>query len=120
MPNQLPPGAQQTTRGTIDAVPCPHCGKPQDFRTLAEQSLMDTGHQCSCDDCGYMMEITRIAPVTLVYVRQISGRRQTPQQVDPRRRIAPGQQRLPPGYGPAPAQRGIGAKIRGLLGGPKK
>lgn len=111
-------------RGTLDSVPCPHCGKPNDYRILHEQQLLDTGHLCSCDHCGRMMEVARIAPMIVVSVREPDpdtlqryrlrhGGGGQPQPHQLRGRVIQQQ--------PAPQQqRGIGGVIRGLLGGPKK
>lgn len=112
MPNQLPGGTTPTKRGLIEAVPCPQCGKSNDFRVLAEQQLLDTGHEFDCDSCGFIMEVVAIRPVTVVTVRN-TGRRADPNR--PGHRLAPGQHRLPQQQ---PQQRGIGGFVRGLLGGP--
>lgn len=80
MAKQLPPGpgrqqqAQaKTTHGPIDRVPCPHCGKPLDFRQLNAQQLLDTGHKVSCDYCKNMMAVAGIHAVQLVVVRPDTG-----------------------------------------------
>lgn len=65
---QLPPGA--VTRGAIHAVPCPHCGKPNDFRPLQEQQLLDSGNNAICDHCGQNMQVVAVQPTTIVAVRQ--------------------------------------------------
>lgn len=83
---QLPPG--KAVRGPIDRVPCPHCGKPNDFRVLQDQQLLDTGHQVFCDYCGYSCEVVQITRPTLVAVRKdpsgkrrpVAARRTLPQQ----------------------------------------
>lgn len=64
-----------TVRGTIDSVPCPHCGKKQDLRVFSEQQLLDTGHQFFCEDdetpgCRRSFEIVAVQPVTIVTVRK--------------------------------------------------
>lgn len=66
--NQLP--GNKAVQGQIDRVPCPHCGKPNDFRVLKEQQLYDTGHCVFCDHCSRSMEITAIRQVELVAVRK--------------------------------------------------
>ncbi len=66
----LPPGQQPQVAGPIHAVPCPHCGKPNDFRDLQQQQLLDTGHTVGCDHCGRQMDVVRIAPVTVISVRK--------------------------------------------------
>lgn len=78
MAKQLPPGRQQqaqakTTHGPIDRVPCPHCGKPLDFRQLNAQQLLDTGHMVSCDYCKHMMAVAGIHVVQVVVVRPDAG-----------------------------------------------
>lgn len=63
---QIPP----TTTGTIDRVPCPHCGKPNNFREIDGQQLLDTGSAFQCDHCGGMMEVARIVTTKIVSVRK--------------------------------------------------
>lgn len=93
-------------QGTIDRVPCPHCGKGQDFRVLQQQQLLDTGHQLFCDFCGRSQEIVRIITVTHVAVRQdpsgkvrptAHNRQLTPQQAAARQRALAGAQAKKPG-----------------------
>jgi hypothetical protein len=90
MANQLPPGAARTTQGMINQVPCPHCGKGNDFRPLKGQQLLDTGHCVFCDYCGHSMEVVKMATVELVVVRRDpsnkvatrgGGQRRAPQQL---------------------------------------
>lgn len=71
MPNPPP-----TTSGPINGVRCPHCGKGNDFRDLQSQQLLDTGHVAECDHCHRLMEVIRIAPVTVITVRQASQQAQ--------------------------------------------
>lgn len=68
-----------TTSGPIHQVPCPHCGKPNDFRALKSQQLIDTGHQMYCDHCGRSMEVVRIATVEVVSVRRDPSGKVAPQ-----------------------------------------
>jgi hypothetical protein len=83
--NRLPPGSvprQQPkwTQGTIDRVPCPHCGRANDFRELKGQQLLDTGHEVICrseqagEGCGRMMVVAAIRDVTIVAVRPSQAR----------------------------------------------
>jgi hypothetical protein len=65
-PPQIPP----VLSGPINRVPCPHCGKPNDFRELQQQQLLDTGHEADCDHCGGLMTIAGIQPVTMITVRK--------------------------------------------------
>lgn len=77
-----------TSNGPVNGVKCPHCGKPNDFRVLHDQQLLDTGHKVSCDHCKQIMEVTRIAPVLVVTVRQaVAGERPRP-----RGQLAPARQ----------------------------
>lgn len=85
--NRLPPGRQgqqrqprqqaPCTRGTIDRVPCPHCGRPNDFRELDGQQLLDTGHKVSCrgenpgEGCGQIMEVVAVQTLKVLAVRPI-------------------------------------------------
>lgn len=77
----------KSIRGPIDSVPCPHCGRRQDFRILQSEQLLDTGHQLFCDFCKRSQEVTQIQTVTFVAVRK-----------DPSGKVAPagGQRRLAP------------------------
>lgn len=119
MSNHQLPGATGVTRGTIDAVICPHCGKPNDFRMLDEQQLLDTGHVMDCDHCGQFMQVQRIAMLKVISVRQTAPppRRAPGQAPHPQLRVR-NQQQL--GQQQAQPRRGIGAAINRLLGGPKK
>lgn len=85
-----------TRTGAIHGVPCPHCGKKNDFRHLQEQQLLDTGNSATCDHCGGNMKILRILPVTMITVgkteqssinRGAGGQQQPTQQA---RTIGPG------------------------------
>lgn len=79
--NRLPPGRQQPrqqapcTRGTVDRVPCPNCGRPNDYRELDGQQLLDTGHRVICrgenagEGCGQLMEVVAIQVLKVVSVR---------------------------------------------------
>jgi uncharacterized Zn finger protein len=67
------PQQPKTTQGQINRVPCPHCGKPQDFRELQQAQLLDTGHQVVCEECGRLQTVTAIRVVTIVVVRPDSG-----------------------------------------------
>lgn len=95
MANQLPPGrGQRAVEGTIDRVPCPHCGKALDFRTLQSESLLDTGHQMFCDYCGRSLEVVRIITKTFVAVRQDPSGKVRPAAQGGARRLPAQQQRL--------------------------
>ncbi len=90
---QLPPGTGKAVRGPIDRVPCPHCGKPNDFRVLQDQQLLDTGHQVFCDYCGYSCEVVQIQTMTFVAVRKDPSGKRRPTSQGPRRAMPPGQAR---------------------------
>jgi hypothetical protein len=96
--NQLPGNAQhqaKTTQGTVSSVPCPHCGKPMDFRELKNQQLLDTGHKCTCDHCKRLVEVVGIHVVEVVVVRPHGP---------------------PPAPGPAPTHRELAAqRVRRFL-----
>lgn len=81
MANQLPPGqGARTVQGPIHAVPCPHCGKHNDFRTLKSEQLVDTGHQMFCDYCGRSMEVVKMATVEFLVVRRDPSGKVAPQR----------------------------------------
>jgi hypothetical protein len=82
----------KSIRGPIDRVPCPHCNKPNDFRVLESQQLLDTGHQCFCDYCGYSMLVTQIATVKLVAVAKDPSGKRRPVAA---RQLVQGQRQLP-------------------------
>lgn len=116
---QLPGNPQQPqVSGVIDKVPCPHCGKHNDFRGMEEQQLFDTGHKLLCDHCGGSMEICAIRMVKLVSVRKSAydgglsrgrARGADPRQVQ-RQQLT--RARVP--------QSGLGGMVNRLLGGPKR
>lgn len=68
MNKQLPPGA--VVRGEVHAVPCPHCGKTNDFRELDGQQLLDSGNNAVCDHCNQNMQIVQVRPTKIVAVRK--------------------------------------------------
>lgn len=69
-----PPGSAR--RGKIDAVPCPHCGRPLDFRDNADETLggtgwggdggLETGSMVTCDHCNRLCKVIAVERVTLV------------------------------------------------------
>lgn len=58
-----------STTGTLDRVPCPNCGHPNDFRELEGQQLLDTGNRMTCDKCREVMIVTAIQRITLVQAK---------------------------------------------------
>ncbi len=107
---QIPAPQTPTVSGTIDRVPCPHCGGKNDLRVMREQQLLDTGHCFYCDHCGSSMEVTSIRDVAVVAVRK-----------NPRGGRAGGQRQPVPQQRPQqPQQGGLMAGMRKLLGGPKR
>lgn len=70
MSQQQIPSGQKTTQGPIDRVPCPWCGKGNDFRIMASEQLVDTGNEHFCDHCGYSMEIVAMRTVELIAVKK--------------------------------------------------
>ena len=75
------------TNGPIDRVPCPHCGKNNDFRELQSQQIMDTSSDVSCDFCGRQMRIAAIRTVTFLAVVQIMTGGALPQPAAPQRTV---------------------------------
>ena len=63
---------KKMTRGTVKAVPCPYCKRPNDLRGLEDYGL-DTGNVFKCDHCGRHVQIAKLQPVTLVWCRKFSG-----------------------------------------------
>lgn len=70
---QPPPQQAPWLRGTVNAVPCPHCGHKNNFTELESQQLLDTGHEVACDKCHRMMEVCQIALVKVIGVRAADG-----------------------------------------------
>lgn len=74
-----------SVNGPIEKVPCPHCGKPNDFRELAESDdkelastgdvdgsgnqVPEPGQIVLCDHCEMRMEISGVRTMTFVWVR---------------------------------------------------
>ena len=56
----------KTVQGPINAVPCSHCGLPQNY---GELEFVDRGMSVECDDCGKPSEVVDIRK--MVVVRQI-------------------------------------------------
>ncbi len=77
LPGQRPP-QPKWTQGPVDRVPCPHCGKPKDFRELDSQQLLDTGHEVICRDdngegCGQLMMVAAIRVIKVLAVKPMRG-----------------------------------------------
>ena len=71
----MPPHAP-TTKGPLGAVPCPHCGKTNDFNEVKADNMLDTGETVSCDHCDRLMTIAGIQEITIVTVHPVPGRAQ--------------------------------------------
>jgi len=64
-------------KGPVHAVPCPRCGKPNDFRELAENlkqssslgDMAEKGQIVTCDFCDQNMEVAGIFTTTIISVR---------------------------------------------------
>lgn len=90
--------SNKNVRGPIDRVPCPHCGKPNDFREMKAQHLLDTGHRMFCDHCGHSMEVVQILAVEYVAVRRdpnggsaaVGGGRRAAAAAPQRKQVQPG------------------------------
>lgn len=56
--------AQQTqnkmTEGPASAVPCPHCGKREDWRPVLATGTVEKGGKADCGHCGQTVIITGI------------------------------------------------------------
>ena len=68
---------KKATSGAIHRVPCPHCGRPNNFRDLRPMDGagwgsygLEPGAVISCDSCGKRMQVTGVQDVTVVTVRQ--------------------------------------------------
>lgn len=89
MSKQIPGQAQaKVVQGPIDRVPCPWCGKANDFRIMEQEQLLDTGGEHWCDYCGMSMEIVAIKTIQAVAVRKNPKGGRAPQAQAAARRIA--------------------------------
>lgn len=87
-----PSTTPKMTRGPINAVVCPHCGRGVDLR--GEQETLDKEAEYDCDHCSHVFEVVAVATVKIVTVRQSQRfrgpvKRPTPVRpgttIDPRR-----------------------------------
>lgn len=78
MPRPPTPPANLTstrpTSGPVHAVPCPHCGKPNDFRPIRDQMLLVEEAQFDCDHCGRVMEFMQMKSIQVITLRQTQRR----------------------------------------------
>jgi hypothetical protein len=65
------PPLPATTHGPVNRVPCPNCGKPNNFS--GQHEMLDVGVVYTCDHCKQPMQIAAVQSVKLVYVRKPSG-----------------------------------------------
>jgi hypothetical protein len=68
MPN--PPPSKKATSGVINRVPCPHCGKPNDFRPLKAQMLLIEEANFDCDYCHKVMQYMGTRKMEVITVIQ--------------------------------------------------
>jgi hypothetical protein len=66
MPPQQP--QTQSVQGPKNRVPCPTCGKPNNFMRVDE--LLEVGNVFTCDHCKKPMQIAGVKNVTFVAVRK--------------------------------------------------
>ena len=74
----MPAASEKTVTGRVDSVPCPHCGKGNDFREVIDMlapsgsvgASAESGQLVECDHCDQKMEVVNIVKTTLVSVRQ--------------------------------------------------
>lgn len=66
-PQPLPP----TTQGPVHAVPCPHCGRPNNCKGLHE--MLTSGTTLTCDHCGQLMQIVGVKMVQVVLLSKPRG-----------------------------------------------
>lgn len=70
--------SEKIVTGRVESVPCPHCGKGNDFREVIDMlaaagsvgAAAESGQQVTCDHCDKNMEVVNIVKTTLVSVRQ--------------------------------------------------
>lgn len=61
------------TKGTLAACACPWCNKANDFRGLEDYG-MEQGNVLQCDHCKKNFKISRVQPVTMIWLEQFTGR----------------------------------------------
>ena len=85
-PPPAAPTSPSTLEGPVQAVPCPWCGHRNDLRTIQQQigPAFEAGCVWECDRCKNLVAVTRVAPVTIVQVRQ-QGPQKNPIPQAPRR-----------------------------------
>lgn len=64
---QMPP----VTTGPIDKVPCPNCGKVNNFH--GHHEMIDTGTVFMCDHCKLPMQICGIRQIKVISLRKPVG-----------------------------------------------
>lgn len=70
------PMSDKTTKGPDHAVPCPHCGFPNDFREIdhvvnaAASAAIVNGQLVECDQCQKNMEVVDTRRMLVIVVRQ--------------------------------------------------
>lgn len=69
----MPELSKVTVNGPVTAVPCAHCGKPQNYSIIeaqrAEEGIdpeVPKGSQVECDDCGKLSEVVDVRKVVVV------------------------------------------------------
>jgi hypothetical protein len=104
MPQNLQRGQRPpqppTTNGPVNAVQCPHCGRPNDLRELDSQNLLDTGSEIVCSPlegqrdtghCGRVFVVVAIQIVKAVVVRPSSRpARHAQASAQPAQAVSPG------------------------------
>jgi hypothetical protein len=67
------PKTTTTVNGPVNAVPCAHCGLPQNYEELeqarAEEGLapeVPKGAKIECDECGKLSEVVNIRKIVVV------------------------------------------------------
>jgi hypothetical protein len=75
-----PPNGQKSTQGPVSSVPCPRCGKPNDFREVTSDedgadvpsdsnaigADFEQGAIVDCDHCGGKMKILGIVTTVMI------------------------------------------------------
>lgn len=69
-PPAKPTVTDKVISGAVHAVPCPHCGKANDFRPIRDQMLLVEEAQFDCDYCGMCMEFMGSQSIQVIRVRQ--------------------------------------------------
>lgn len=77
------PPPPKVTRGTVDALPCPWCRRPNDMTEEVQQEgwgggmkadVLQPDNLYNCDHCKRLFKVDRIQNVMLLWAKPVAGR----------------------------------------------